>query len=186
LEIEGGKDISITDNVVDIALSEDINVEYTTVGNVTHGDTITKGSSLTEVLKQLLQKVIDVMVVSDSSLTVSSSKNVLFPYDQPFETILTAAFNPVKFGPTDPIWEEFEQPEINQHVTVYKWITNPIDEEDDGEITEVNTKTVSIPAFSAQSSIKYRVKAAFESDQTKVYKSNGEASNITWAPSGER
>jgi hypothetical protein len=186
LEIEGGKDISITDNVVDIALSEDIQVEYTTVGNVTHGDTITKGSSLTEVLKQLLQKVIDVMVVSDSSLTVSSSKNVLFPYDQPFETTLTATFNPVKFGPADPIWEEFEQPEINQHVTAYKWIENPSGEEDDGEIIAVNTKTLRIPALSAQSTIKYRVKATFESDQTNVYKSNGEASNINWTSSGER
>jgi hypothetical protein len=95
LEIESGEDISITDNRVDIALSEDINVEYTTVGNVTHGDTIAKGSSLTEVLKQLLQKVIDVVVVSDSSLRVSSSKNVLFPYDQSFETTLTAVFKPV-------------------------------------------------------------------------------------------
>jgi hypothetical protein len=186
LEIEGGKDISITDDVVDIALSEDIQVEYTTVGNVTHGDTITKGSSLTEVLKQLLQKVIDVKVVSDPSLTVSSSKNVLFPYDQPFETTLTAAFNPVKFGPADPIWEEFEQPKINQYVIAYKWIENPIDEEDDGEITEVNTKNISIPAFSANKPIKYRVKATFESDQTDVYKSNGELSNIAWTPSGER
>lgn len=186
LEIKGGEDITITDSVVDIALSEDIQVEYTTVGNVTHGDTIAKGRSLTEVLKQLLQKVIDVKVVSDSSLTVSSSSNVLFPYDQPFETTLTAVFNPVKFGPADPIWQEFEQPEINQHITVYKWIENPIGEDDIEEITKVNTKTLSIPALSAQSSIKYRVKATFESDQTKVYKSNGEASNINWTSSGER
>jgi hypothetical protein len=95
LEIESGEDISITDNRVDIALSEDINVEYTTVGNVTHGDTIAKGSSLTEVLKQLLQKVIDVKVVSEPSLIVNSSKNVLFPYNQDFETTLTATFKPV-------------------------------------------------------------------------------------------
>jgi type II secretory pathway component GspD/PulD (secretin) len=95
LEIEGGKDITIIDNVVDISLSEDINVEYTTVGNVTHGDTIAKGSSLTEVLKQLLQKVSDVKVVSEPSITVSSSKNVLFPYNQDFETTLTATFKPV-------------------------------------------------------------------------------------------
>lgn len=186
LEIEGGKDVNITDDVVDIALSEDINVEYTTVGNVTHGDTIAKGSSLTEVLKQLLQKVIDVMVVSDTSLTVSSSKNVLFPYNQKFETTLTATFNPIKFGPADPIWKEFEQPEINQHVTVYKWIENPIGEEDDEEITEVNTKNISIPAFSSNKPVKYRVKATFESDQTDVYKSNGELSNIPWTSSGER
>jgi hypothetical protein len=186
LEIESGEDISITDNRVDIALSEDINVEYTTVGNVTHGDTIAKGSSLTEVLKQLLQKVIDVVVVSDSSLTVSSSKNVLFPYDRTFETTLTATFNPVKFGPADPIWKEFEQPEVNQHVIAYKWIENPIGEDDAEEITKVNTKNISIPAFSANKPIKYRVKATFESDQTDVYKSNGELSNIAWTSYGER
>jgi hypothetical protein len=69
---------------------------------------------------------------------------------------------------------------------VYKWIENPIGEEDVEEITEVNTKTLSIPALSAQSSIKYRVKATFESDQTNIYKSNGEISNIFWTPSGER
>jgi hypothetical protein len=186
LEIESGEDISITDNRVDIALSEDINVEYTTVGNVTHGDTIAKGSSLTEVLKQLLQKVIDVVVVSDSSLTVSSSKNVLFPYDRTFETTLTATFNPVKFGPADPIWKEFEQPEVNQHVIAYKWIENPIGEDDAEEITKVNTRNISVPAFSANKPIKYRVKATFESDQTDVYKSNGELSNIAWTSSGER
>lgn len=59
-----GKDIDISTNKsINVSLDENITVMGVTVGNLSNGSTITAGSSLSDILKKILLKTIDVTAV---------------------------------------------------------------------------------------------------------------------------
>ena len=72
-QLVAGKDIDINENAIDVALDADITVMGVTVGNLTNGKKLVKGSSLSQILKAILTKTIDAKVGALPSVTLQAT-----------------------------------------------------------------------------------------------------------------
>lgn len=74
-KLSAGKDIDITgaNNAIDVALDADITVMGVTVGTLSNNQKLTKGMSLSDILKKILIKVIDAKVGALPSVTLSAT-----------------------------------------------------------------------------------------------------------------
>ncbi len=174
IEIFGGSDINISNDTIDISLDEDILVQYATVGNVTHGDVIKQGSSLTEVLKRLLQKVIDVRVKTHPSVKIKQQNN-LIPYGGSLNTKLDYTFSGIQFEPEDSIWKDYAQP-VTQIIK-----SDQIQWKDRYSETIFPNGEISIPSFTKELTINIEVPYFSEGRPTK---SNEEVSDVIWEREG--
>lgn len=165
-----GKDIDITgeNNAIDVALDEAITVMGVSVGTLANGSTLTKGMSLSEILKKILIREIDAKVGAYPSTSLMLG-NVLSDAAYEVGTALTAELSHIytdgKFVGADSLYQYNLAAGCTEGETTFKLDNTTIGSSHSFVVTE-GTHT-------------FNCKTTYGASTAKPKKNNGTASSVS-------
>lgn len=163
-----GKDIDITgeNNAIDVALDADISVLGVSVGTLSSGQKLTKGMSLSEILKKMLIRAIDAKIGSYPSITITANvKNgLLLEVNTTLSVTLSRSYTDGVFVGADSAYNYREV--AGCHASTPKYLYNG------NEVTNPHTLTVT------EGSHQYKCTGAYSASTTIPKKNNGENSAV--------
>lgn len=165
---KGGKDITVNDdNTIDIALDEDITVMGVSVGTLANNAKLTKGMSLSEILKKMLIREIDVVATKPSvkiSMT-TPSVNSTYEVGSSVNVALSHTYTDGKFTGADSLYSYTSAAGCTEGDTTYKRGSNTIT---DGK----ETVTVEEATYT------YTCTTSYGANTNTPKKNNGEDSSV--------
>lgn len=163
----GGKDIVVNkDNSIDVALDEDITVMGVNVGTLKNDTKLTKGMSLSEILKQMLIREIDVVAATPSveiSMLSPSAGNTTYEVGTSVNVVLRHTYTDGRFKGADSLYNYDVAAGCTEGETTYKR----------GDTTVADgTETVTVE----EGTYTYNCTTAYAASTVKPVKNNGKES----------
>lgn len=167
----GGKDVKVnTNNSIDVSLDEEITVMGVSVGTLTNNSTLKAGMSLSEILKQMLIKEIDVKATNPSvkiSMTNPTAGDT-FEVGSSVEVKLAHTYTDGKFNGADTLYSYDVNAGCTEGTTTYKR----------GDTTvEKGTETVTV----GEGTYTYNCTTDYGANTVTPVKNNGKNSEVTIA-----
>jgi len=167
-----GKDIDIStnDKSINVSLDDDITVMGVTVGNLSNGSTIAAGSSLSEILKKILMKTIDVVAVSPTTtaeITSGATSGSTYEVGTELSLVLGHTYTDGKFIGAESAYSYNLAAGCAEGATTYKY-DNAITDASSTKVITEGTRTISCTT-------------AYGASTAVPKKNNGEASSVSIA-----
>lgn len=165
-----GKDIDITgeNNAIDVALDEAITVMGVSVGTLANGSTLTKGMSLSDILKKILIREIDAKVGAYPSVTVGVTgvtKDGTYEVGAALTATLSHKYTDGKFVGADSLYQYNLAAGCPEGITTYSL--------DATNVTSPHTLVVT------EGSHTFNCKTTYGASTAKPKKNNGVASSVS-------